>query len=539
MERHDVTLLTKRQSSDTGGSRGSSATTDFAELDHETHREAYLRLGWAAFSYAVVYFLAFSISWFLESLHSDVRLPARSFIIAGISITWALGVFTRCRLRNIPPSHLPIAAVAFAIIGAIGINAGYWGWESRVTDAMHAEGVPWVCVWILVFPTLMPASPRKILFASLTAASTGPIIVTLSGLANSLPPGMTWASAARFAAVVFFPAYIAAALAHWSALFYYKLSRAAADARRMGSYQLVERIGAGGMGEVWRAKHRLLARPAAIKLIRGDALGRDEATRTTARKRFEREAQATAALGSPHTIDLYDFGITDDGTFYYVMELLEGIDLKRLVERHGPLPGERVVHILRQACHSLHDAHVAGMVHRDIKPANIFACRRGQEYDFVKVLDFGLVAASAQSDGTRTQLTQEGFMSGTPAFMAPEMASGEGGIDPRVDIYALGCVGYWLLTGHLVFEGSSPMAVILKHVKDPPPPPSTRSELPVDRELERIILACLEKDPARRPASSLELARRLARCQESAGAWTEQHAQNWWRTHVPALAVRS
>jgi len=538
VEQHDVTLVAKRQSSDTGKPGGASATTDFGAFDAETHRDAYARLGGVALTYAITYFTAFATSWFLESNVRDFRPPTHYIVIAVISIVWALGVFVRCRLRNIPPSHLPIAVVAFAIVGSIGINAGFWGWDRFAHDEMHFSGVPWVCVWILVFPTLMPASPRKILFAAAASAATGPLIMALSVLAHGLQPGQTAGSMAWIITMMSFPAFITAALAHQTATLIYKLGRAASNARRMGSYQLVERIGAGGMGEVWRAKHRLLVRPAAIKLIRAEALGRDETARTTARKRFEREAQATAALRSPHTIDLYDFGITDDGTFYYVMELLEGVDLKRLVERHGPQRGERVVHILRQACHSLHDAHVAGMVHRDIKPANIFACRRGQEYDFVKVLDFGLVAANAESEETRTQLTQDGIMSGTPAFMAPEMVSGERSVDPRVDIYALGCVGYWLLTGQLVFEGSSPMAVLLKHMKDPPPPPSTRSELPVHPELERIILECLEKDPDRRPASSLELARRLARCQDAVGAWSDEEAAAWWRAHVPQLALQ-
>ena len=251
-------------------------------------------------------------------------------------------------------------------------------------------------------------------------------------------------------------------------------------------------------------------------------------------RRFEREAQTTALLRSPHTVELYDFGMTDDGTFYYVMELLDGLDLKRLVERYGPVPGDRTIHILRQACHSLHDAHSSGMVHRDIKPANIFTCRRGLDYDFVKVLDFGLVAASADAvSDIRTQLTADGVVSGTPAFMAPEMASGERAIDARTDLYALGCVAYWLLTGRIVFEGNSPMAVILKHAKDLPVPPSSRSELPIDPELERIVLTCLAKEPDDRPASAAVLARQLEECARTAGLWTNDRAMQWWRIHAP------
>jgi serine/threonine-protein kinase len=293
------------------------------------------------------------------------------------------------------------------------------------------------------------------------------------------------------------------------------------------------------MGEVWKAKHRLLVRPAAIKLIRKEALGSEEQAVRTAVRRFEREAQATAALRSPHTIELYDFGVTEEGTFYYVMELLDGLDLKRLIERYGPVPAARALHILHQACHSLHDAHQAGMVHRDIKPANIFTCRQGQDFDFVKVLDFGLVAASAEADFARTQLTRDGVVSGTPAFMAPEQAVGDRAVDPRVDIYSLGCVGYWLLTGALVFEGPSPMAVLLKHAKDTPSPPSARSEVPIPPEVDRLILDCLEKDPDRRPRSVRELAARIARCQAAIGEWTSDRAEEWWRMHAPAAPAES
>lgn len=283
------------------------------------------------------------------------------------------------------------------------------------------------------------------------------------------------------------------------------------------------------MGEVWVAKHTMLARPAAVKLIKPEMLGDDESSRKTAVRRFEREAQATAALKSYHTIDLYDFGVTEDGAFYYVMELLQGLSLDSLVDRFGPVESGRAVYLLRQACHSLGEAHACGMVHRDIKPANIHVSRVGPDfrYDFVKVLDFGLVKSRDEQQAGGTELTAEGIATGTPAFMAPEMALGKTTIDGRADIYCLGCVGYWLLTGQRVFERENALATVLAHVQEQPIPPSQRTELEISAELERAILACLEKDPADRPQSAAELDEMLhaSGCESE---WTMQRARDWW-----------
>ena len=532
---HDATLVAKRDSTDIPAS-ASHSTSEFIAQDSELHKDTYERLSWTALMYAMTYFCAFMLSFVLEGSRFYESFRVFDWCVMGLSVTFGIGVFVACRRRLFPPHALYNFATAYEIVGALGINASAWGWESRMPIDGQLVGLPWVCVWILVFPTVMPGAPRRTAGAGLIAALSGIAIMALSCAVHGLPDGATWSSVWRFIVTFSYPAVICAGLAYWMAKLVYKLSREAAKARRMGSYQLVEKIGAGGMGEVWKAKHRLLVRPAAIKLIRRDVCGKDdEACRTTMR-RFEREAQTTALLRSPYTVELYDFGMTDEGTFYYVMELLDGLDLKRLVERYGQLPGDRAIHILRQACHSRHDAHSAVMVHRDVKPANIFTCRRGQDYDFVKVLDFGLVAASADAvSDMRTQLTADGVVSGTPAFMAPEMASGERAIDARTDVYALGCVAYWLLTGRVVFEGNSPMAVILKHAKDLPVPPSSRSELPIDPELERIVLTCLAKDPDDRPASAALLARQLEECGRTAGTWTNDRALQWWRMHAPQM----
>jgi serine/threonine-protein kinase len=310
----------------------------------------------------------------------------------------------------------------------------------------------------------------------------------------------------------------------------YRLTLDLSRAQRLGSYQLVEPIGSGGMGEVWKARHQLLARPAAIKLIRPERLGGQGASAPRdVLRRFEREANATATLRSPHTIELYDFGVTPDGTFYYVMELLEGLDLKSLVEKFGPIPVSRAAHLLWQVCHSLEDAHHSGLVHRDIKPSNIFTCRRGRDFDFVKVLDFGLVKSVGTGQET-LDLSMEGVVHGTPGFMAPEIATGAKNVDARADLYSLGCVGYWLVTGKPVFEAPTPVATILQHVRDRPVPPSERLGTALPAAFERAILDCLQKDPADRPASAARLAARLA---EAAGSWTAEDASAWWNQNVP------
>jgi eukaryotic-like serine/threonine-protein kinase len=277
----------------------------------------------------------------------------------------------------------------------------------------------------------------------------------------------------------------------------------------VGMYQLESRIAQGGMGEVWRAKHQLLTRPAAVKLIKPHAndSGKLEIDPVWV-KRFEREAQVTASLRSAHTVQLYDFGVTQGGTFYYVMELLEGTDLESLVRDHGPLEPARVVHVLEQALDSLAEAHAHGLVHRDIKPANLHVSERGLEKHFVKVLDFGLVKLDRADAGNRS-LSRADRITGTPAYLAPELATGHGKIDGRADIYALGCVAYYLLTGKLVFEGESAMQVAIAHAMETPIPPSQRVELHIPRDLERVVMACLEKNPERRPRTAVVLLQML------------------------------
>jgi eukaryotic-like serine/threonine-protein kinase len=290
------------------------------------------------------------------------------------------------------------------------------------------------------------------------------------------------------------------------------------------------------MGEVWRARHRLLARPAAIKLIRCE--DPSAAPREQLVRRFQREAQVTARLRSPNTVQLFDFGVDDNGSFYYVMELLDGLDLHQIVKRFGPQPAERVIMLLRQACRSLAEAHERGLVHRDIKPANLFVTRLGCEYDYLKVLDFGIVKDQPAAGQEPTLLSAQGLLPGTPAFMAPELVFSESGVDGRADLYSLACAAYWALTGQLVFDAGSVAQMIVHHANTRPVPPSQMTELPIPRQLESILMTCLEKDPAKRVASALELEAALARV-PSRDSWTNDRAQEWWNINAPDAVAGS
>jgi eukaryotic-like serine/threonine-protein kinase len=299
----------------------------------------------------------------------------------------------------------------------------------------------------------------------------------------------------------------------------------------LGHYRLLGKLGEGGMGDVWRARHQLLARPCAIKLIKPDLLG--ESKRDAATERFQLEARTIARLTSPNTVRLYDFGVSETGSFYFVMELLTGMDVASLVQRFGPLPPERAVAVLRQTCRSLGEAHATGVLHRDIKPQNLFLCRLGLDFDVVKVLDFGLVKSLHEG---AAQLTTEGLLTGTPAYMPPERVMGAAA-DERSDLYSLGCVAYWMLTGRAVFTGE-PMTVMIHHARTVPQPPSKVSGSPLPARLEEIVLSCLEKAPEKRPSSAVELWHQLGEVALTP-PWTPERAEGWWREHLPDLAQRS
>jgi serine/threonine protein kinase len=329
-------------------------------------------------------------------------------------------------------------------------------------------------------------------------------------------------------------------------------ARAAEDrARELGSWRLVEKLGEGGMGEVWRAEHRLLVRQAAVKLMRADPRASTKDIADT-RERFRREAQSLAAMRSRHTIALFDYGVSEDHAFFYVMELLDGLDLDRLVAAWGPQPAARVIHVLQQVCASLAEAHDVGLFHRDIKPANIFLCREADEIDVAKVLDFGIVhvvgapieaaapalalaaPASETARPSNPRMTELGAVLGTPGFMAPEQIRGQP-VDGRSDLYALGCVGWLLLAGTEVFDRvGGAHAIMLHHVMEPVPPLAPRVPGWVPSGLVDAITACLAKDPAGRPPSARALAAALRAIEiPPEHAWLPGQAQAWWAEHVP------
>lgn len=447
---------------------------------------------------------------------------------SAIAIPMALVVALFIRSPRLPVSWVTYISLAFEVVGSYGIAASEYLSYNFVPSG--PLGLSWVAVWTLLFTIVVPAPPRLAMRAALASVSAAPVMIWISLHVRSQSFHPTWQ---QFLFVVVLPYVLVAGMAFIGARVVYSLGTEVRRARELGSYRLVERIGSGGMGEVWRARHSLLARPSAIKLIRPThAEDGVSAVSDEARRRFEREAQAIAGLRSPHTVTLFDFGIAVDGVFYYVMELLDGIDADTLVQRHGPIPADRAIHVLRQVCHSLSEAESHGLVHRDIKPANIFLCRYGEEYDFVKVLDFGIVKAARDRDEAKMTLTSDLVVRGTPAFIAPEQALGESALDGRADIYATGCVAYWLLTGRLVFTADTPMGLLVHHAKTMPTPLSAVSELPIPAKLEQTVMSCLAKNPADRPQSARELSRLLADAQSSSG-WSHDQARDWWALHEP------
>ncbi len=492
------------------------------------------RLRTLALLYAFVFFMAgiFPGLIFEDGRKLFIATPML-WIPSVIAILVALGVAGIVHSQRVSVHAAMTIGLIFEVVGSYGIAASEFIDPLDNLKTMHWMGLSWVAVWTLLFTVVIPTHPKKALIASLLSISAVPVLVTYSGMLG--PIGMNFALQLFFGFT--FPYLLVTLMAYVGVSVVYGLGREVTRARELGSYELVEKLGQGGMGEVWRAKHRLLARPAAIKLIRAPGTEAGAASGSELRRRFELEANTIACLRSPHTVNLYDFGVAGDGSFYYVMELLDGLDADTLVRRSGALPAERVIFILRQICHSLSEAEWAGLVHRDIKPANIFLCRYGEDCDFVKVLDFGIVKAVHESGETQlTSLTMGLAIRGTPAFIAPEQALGSSQIDGRADIYSLGCVAYWLLTGELVFTADTQMGLLIHHAHTVPAPPSQRTTRPIPPDLEALVMSCLEKDPAKRPqtATALELQLDLI---DKAPRWTQARAREWWQKSGPVSVM--
>ena len=385
---------------------------------------------------------------------------------------------------------------------------------------MATLGLVGTMMLVCLRAAFIPSSPRRTLVYTLMIGV--PIILTPTFLTPSPDGGLMW----RPGDSGTYPWMPVALVMVWGFVtltctviskVMYGLRAEVREARRLGQYVLEHKIGEGGMGEVYRARHGMMRRPTALKLVR-----------------FEREVQLTARLTHPNTITIFDYGRTDDGIFYYAMELLDGANLQRIVEVDGPQPEGRVVRILTMACGALAEAHAIGLIHRDIKPANIMLCTQGGERDVVKLLDFGLVKELDVPGDTKVSVANT--LTGTPQYMAPESIVEHDAIDARVDIYALGAVAYFLLAGRDVFTGKTIVEVCSQHLHQQPDPLSRRG-VAVSAELEAIVLACLEKDPARRPQTATELRARLEAC--AVEPWDAERARRWWRDHQAALSAAS
>ncbi len=386
-----------------------------------------------------------------------------------------------------------------------------------VVAAEHSYCASW-CILILIYSILMPNTWQRALAILLPTACLP--FGLLLWLRWQVPGVEAALDADKMGMLIPMP-FVTVLVAVFGTYTVNAVRREAFKAKQLGQYVLKTKLGSGGMGEVYRAEHQLLKRPCAIKLIKPG-----KAADATALARFEREVQATARLTHWNTVEIFDYGHSDDGTFYYVMEFLPGLSLEELVRYYGPLPPERAIHFLRQVCNALREAHAKGLIHRDIKPANIFAAERGGVYDVAKLLDFGLVKEQALG-GEDSQLTQENAFCGSPLYMCPEQVKSSAKLDARSDIYSLGGVAYHLVTGRPPFEGDNPFEIIAAHCRTPIEPPAQVNPA-VPSDLELVIIRCLAKLPANRFQDVESLEQALAAC-ECAGKWTESRAAAWWQ----------
>jgi hypothetical protein len=485
-------------------------------------------------------------------------LQERLAFFGGVGFLFQCGFFVlgRAALALTAPGLVTgpwTRAKALMLLGDLGSQAlylGLWGYARRgrrplgilrgadaalpfVTCTMAvvplsgggmASGAPFAALLIIMAglmgrAVMVPSNPRRTLRIGI--ACVAPLLVLTRTLTLGVPlldasarvpflvPGVLWSLCA-------------VGLSTLTSGVIYGLRRRVSEARRLGQYTLEEKIGEGGMGTVYRARHAMLRRPTAVKLLPPERAGAQNL------HRFEREVQTTAQLSHPNTVAIYDFGRTPDGIFYYAMEYLEGIDLLTLAREFGPQPPGRVIHVLSQVAGALEEAHSVGLIHRDVKPANIILCQRGGAPDVAKVVDFGLVRDLAA--GRAATMSGLDLVTGTPLYLSPEAIKAPSEVDGRSDIYALGAVGYYLLAGRDVFFGATVVEVCAHHLHTRPEPPSAALGRPLPEDLEGLLMSCLEKDPALRPQRAGELEESLLAC-ASAGEWGEREARRWWRSH--------
>jgi eukaryotic-like serine/threonine-protein kinase len=490
-------------------------------------------------------FLLLSVAFYLRNALAIAVLSAAAppfghpaFLFHVGAIALHATQWSWCRFGRLSPRQLD-ALDALGLLGAMVLYGAVTVAEAMSLEhavAVQSAGAEVLLVAIILLALVLthaiivPLDARRMFALSAAAAALGvtaAYLVARVGLPPALLEAKPWLPLNQ---VIFVGMWgvVAVTVATIAARVIHGLSQRVRDANEVGQYMLEERIGEGGMGVVYLARHALLRRPTAVKLLPPGRAGEQ------AISRFEREVRLTSSLTHPNTIAIFDFGRTPDGMFYYAMEYLDGITLEHLTVFDGPQPASRVIHLLKQACGALGEAHALGLVHRDIKPANLMLCIRGNMPDQIKVLDFGLVKEHAPE--TALGLSTEGMLLGTPAYLAPEAILHPARADARSDLYALAAVGYWLLVAQSLFPSQSVLEVCLHHLHTPPVPPSERSPHPIPPALDALLLRCLSKDADARPASALELAQLLDAIE--APPWTRDQGDRWWRERAPlALAA--
>ena len=474
-------------------------------------------------------FLAFLIRWFFywEQWNTPDHRPL--FYTHGI-VTIILGGFAVKLCRHCSYSLVKLRFAELFIFG----SAALFFVVKTMHETMYRAGLPegsarleyWVEPWLLLIFTYALFIPNTWQRAAVVLSVMGLMPAAIFAYLNTEPEFTRLAAQPEYSGFVsgqLLTVTIAVLVAVVGVYTIGTLRREAYAARRLGQYRLKQRLGSGGMGEVYLAEHEMMKRPCAVKLIRPEKAGDPRML-----ARFEREVRATAKLSHWNSIDIYDYGRTADGTFYYVMEFLPGHNVGEIVEEYGPIPPGRAIYLMDQVCAALNEAHGIGLVHRDIKPANIFCAYRGGVFDVAKLLDFGLAKPTFEGNGD-ARLTMEGTITGSPLFMSPEQASGDEGVDGRSDIYSLGAVLYYMLTGQPPFLSDNPLKVMIAHAsQDVVPPRQINSDLPV--ELEEIVMRCLEKDPDHRFQDVTALRRALGEV-VLADRWSSDLASEWWTCH--------